>query len=169
MFITSKIPCSEHSHRFPNPMTKAAATKFLTDDLEQMGLTYIDLMLVHWPCVTAAETAAVWSAMEDMLESKQLRALGVSNFKQADIEALAASATVQPAVNQCSMAAGKTDDATLAYCQAHNITYEACERNRSLPSSLTLCGGGSGANALASFWQRAMLGLGRDRAGQLSA
>jgi diketogulonate reductase-like aldo/keto reductase len=35
------------------------------------------------------------------------------------------TATIVPAVNQCDMGVSKHDDATIAYCQAHNITYEA--------------------------------------------
>ena len=30
-----------------------------------------------------------------------------------------------PAVNQCDMSLKNHDDATIAYCQSHNITYEA--------------------------------------------
>jgi hypothetical protein len=84
-------------------------------------------MLVHWPCITAAETAAVWTALEGLLAVGKLKSIGVSNFKSADIETLMQTAKVVPSINQCPMAAGKgnTDVETLHYCKMHNITYEA--------------------------------------------
>ena len=104
LFITSKIPCSRRdSHKYPNPMTKVDAETYLAQDLKQMGLDYVDLMLVHWPCVTTAETAAVWTALEDMVAKNKTRAIGISNFQTADIEALYKTANIKPAVNQCSM------------------------------------------------------------------
>ena len=39
--------------------------------------------------------------------------------------ATARTTTTTPAVNQCQMSVGSHDDATLAYCQRHNVTYEA--------------------------------------------
>ena len=32
---------------------------------------------------------------------------------------------VTPSVNQCGMSVGSHDDATIAFCKAHQITYEA--------------------------------------------
>ena len=126
LFITSKIPCSRRGDaRWPNPMTAAEATRMVGSDLAQLGLDYIDLMLVHWPCITQAETAEVWAALEALVGAGKLLAIGVSNFEPADIDALISSATILPAVNQCAMAAGRVDSTGLAYCRAHNITYEA--------------------------------------------
>ena len=126
LFITSKIPCSQKTgKRYPNPMTKAAAAKYIADDLAQMGLEYIDLMLVHWPCITAAENAVVWEVLEEAVQKKQLKAIGVSNFKPSDLEALKKTQKVAPVVNQCRMSVGDVDKETIAYGKAHGITYEA--------------------------------------------
>ena len=38
-----------------------------------------------------------------------------------------------PAVNQCDMSATKHDDETIAFSQAHNITYEAFEAMHGCP------------------------------------
>lgn len=51
--------------------------------------------------------------------------VGISNFNSDQIESLLKTATVTPAVNQCDMGVSHHDDATIAYCQQHNITYEA--------------------------------------------
>ena len=53
------------------------------------------------------------------------RSIGVSNFVVSDLEAIAKTAKIPPAANQCSMHIGRHDDATIAYCKAHHIQYEA--------------------------------------------
>ena len=60
----------------------------------------------------------VWAVLEDMLAANRTRAIGISDFASADIEALMATAKTTPAVNQCSMGAGHTDTDTLAYVKA---------------------------------------------------
>ena len=98
-----------------------------------METDYIDLMLIHWPCVTAAENALVWEVLEQAVAAKQLKAIGVSNFKPTHLTALAKTQKIGPVVNQCEMNVGKTtinnvgnvDTATIAYGKAHGITYEA--------------------------------------------
>ena len=129
IFISSKIPCSRLNRplpypQFPNPMTEADATKYIAEDLKQMGVGYVDLMLLHWPCVTAAENAAVWRALEAAVAKGQIRAIGVSNFNASSIAGVLASATLPIAVNQCNMSAGNEDVATINYCKSMNITYE---------------------------------------------
>jgi diketogulonate reductase-like aldo/keto reductase len=85
----------------------------------------VDLALHHFPCSTAAENKAVWSGL---LEAKKIglaRAVGVSNYARKDLAALLAGGGEVPAVNQCLMSIGSHDDATIAFCKAHKITYES--------------------------------------------
>ena len=58
------------------------------------------------------------------------RAIGVSNYHAKQLEALKGEV---PAVNQCLMSVSLHDDATISYCQQHNITYEAYEAMRTCP------------------------------------
>lgn len=55
------------------------------------------------------------------------RSIGISNFNQAQIEAIMSdpSTTVKPAVNQCYMSLKQHDDATIQFCKGMNITYES--------------------------------------------
>ena len=53
------------------------------------------------------------------------RAIGVSNYKKADIDAVLSLNLGTPSVNQCSMSIGNHDDATIAYSKSKGITYEA--------------------------------------------
>lgn len=42
-----------------------------------LGLEYIDLMLVHWPCETDEQTLKTYKALEPMVKDGSARAIGV--------------------------------------------------------------------------------------------
>ena len=108
------------------PMTAAAAAEYIEANLAMLRTDYIDLMLLHHVCRTPAETAAVWSVLEDFKRRGSLKAIGVSNFVKADIEALATTATPGSiSANQCHFAVGQFDQATLASCVSHGIAVQA--------------------------------------------
>ena len=74
LFITSKLlECI------------TGAEHYIESDLKQLNTTYIDLMLIHAPVGDCAKT---WSVMEDYHAKGILRAIGVSNFNQRNIEGL---------------------------------------------------------------------------------
>lgn len=120
IFVTTKIPCFS---------SEEMAIAFVLDDLRQLRTPYVDLLLLHEPCDSHAGTAASWRALQ-LVRSKGLaRAIGVSNFGKADLDAAMQGARalggVPPAVNQCSMAIGHRDQPMLAYCAQLGISYEA--------------------------------------------
>ena len=45
-------------------MTKDLALGYIDELLAQLDTSYVDLLLFHHRCKTAAETAAVWEAFE---------------------------------------------------------------------------------------------------------
>ena len=140
LFVTTKVPCCP-----ANKWLKAAGgvpamclvlghntTAQIIHDLDTLGLQYVDLMLLHWPCDTFEETLATYQAMERMIAAGTAKAIGISNFNASMVDRIAAAATIPPAVNQCGFSiAGHTngtwgrDDATVAMCKKHGITYEA--------------------------------------------
>ena len=69
--------------------------------------------------------AATWQGLEQALAEGKTKAIGVSNMNHTDLALLLQTAKVVPAVNQCELSIGAHDDATIAFCQAHNIQYEA--------------------------------------------
>jgi len=129
LFITSKIPAGFGGPKDCSGGAEQAMATVKTN-LEQLNTTYIDLVLLHKPCHSAAENNALWKGLEQAKASGLVRAIGVSNYKAKDLMAL--QGTV-PAVNQCLMSVSLHDDATISYCQAHNITYEAYEAMRTCP------------------------------------
>ena len=121
IFITSKI----NPGRYDGSCTVANTVAAVQEDLKELNLPYVDLMLIHFPCPTLAQTKLAWQGLEQILQQKLARSIGVSNFKKDDLDAVLSLGGSVPALNQCAMSIGAHDDATIAYCKSLNITYEA--------------------------------------------
>merc|ERR1712146_407389 len=74
---------------------------------------------------------ALWAGMQMALARNLTRAIGVSNYKSADLEAL--DQKVKPSVNQCQMGIKVHDDDTIAYCQRNGIVYESYQAIKECP------------------------------------
>ena len=105
--------------------TTQSAMQKIKDDLQQLQTSQIDLLLLHFPCEKQEQNKAVWKALQMAHSVDLARAIGVSNFAKADLDAVASLGGQQPALNQCSMSIGSHDDATIKLCKSRNITYEA--------------------------------------------
>lgn len=110
IFLTSKL--------WNNARHAADVERALDESLSKLNTSYLDLYLIHWPChfesganqfpqTPAGEIALAdipisetWGAMEALLETGKVRAIGVSNFNQRRLEELLKTAKVVPAVNQ---------------------------------------------------------------------
>lgn len=113
VFITSKIPdCS-------------AAASSVDYDLKKLNTSYIDLLLIHSPIGLPGSCAKTWQVLEDYVAKGQLRSIGVSNFKPAQLQRIMDVATVPIAVNQIEYNVFSHDEETIGFCDKHNITVEA--------------------------------------------
>ena len=109
------------------------AVAAIDSSLATMGLDHIDLMLIHspqpWDDFRGGDYAegnrAAWRALEEALAAGKLRAIGVSNFQQADIESLLEGASVVPHVNQLLVHVGNTPAELIEYCTGKGILVEA--------------------------------------------
>ncbi|GAA5523691.1 putative oxidoreductase MSMEG_2408/MSMEI_2347 [Microbulbifer aestuariivivens] len=110
LFVVSKVWDTEQGARTADAFQRS---------LERLGLEYLDLYLVHWP--VPASTRQTWEAMESLYDDKKVRALGLSNFRKADIEQLASFARVRPAYNQLELHPYLTQQELVQYCQFHKI------------------------------------------------
>lgn len=101
------------------------------DSLKRLGLDYIDLYLVHWPCVEASRSdwqeinADTWRGFERMYKDGKLRAIGVSNYEKKHLEALEKTAEVMPMVNQLEFHPGFLQLDNVRYNQEKGILVEA--------------------------------------------
>ena len=127
LFVVSKV-AAEHK-------TYEAAMTGINETLEKKGLDYLDMMIIHspqpWVEVNQSDDRYVegnreaWRALEDAYKAGKLKAIGVSNFKQEDIESLLETATVKPMVNQILLHISNTPIELVEYCQKNGIAVEA--------------------------------------------
>nr|WP_145942763.1 aldo/keto reductase [Corynebacterium glyciniphilum] len=109
------------------------AVAAIDQSLETMGLDYIDLMLIHspqpWDDFRGGDYAEgnreAWRALEEAYKAGKLRSIGVSNFREDDLDNILENGSVAPHVNQILVHAGNTPSELIDYCASKNIVVEA--------------------------------------------
>jgi 2,5-diketo-D-gluconate reductase A len=71
--------------------------------LERLGLSYLDLYLIHWPVPARGLFVESWRALNELLEEGSVRAIGVSNFEPSHLAAVNEATGSTPAVNQIEL------------------------------------------------------------------
>ncbi|OJA08448.1 hypothetical protein AZE42_05048 [Rhizopogon vesiculosus] len=72
----------------------------IKNSVNSLGVSYVDLYLVHSPRLAVPDIPTCWAQMEKVKEDGLAKSIGISNFGVEDMEILIASAKVKPAVNQ---------------------------------------------------------------------
>ena len=76
LFVTSKISNSlANSDGSDTDWDRAIATH-----LDEIGLAYLDLLLIHAPFAVPRERLRLWHAMERAVDQGRVRSIGVSNL-----------------------------------------------------------------------------------------
>lgn len=127
LFVVSKV-AAEHKDY-------ASAAAGIDETLRKMGLDYLDMMIIHspqpWMEVNQSDNRYVegnreaWRALEDAYKAGKLRAIGVSNFLEGDIDSLWEAAEIKPMVNQVLCHIANTPLSLIEYCQGKGIVMEA--------------------------------------------
>ena len=144
LFITSKVGWCDGSALGYDEAVAQHET-----NLKELGLDYIDLLLVHWPAVTKGRSTssldaacktgdpagcrrATWEALlalRDKGVDGGALAVGVSNFEESHLkdldEVVGGNASRAPAVNQMEFSALFHDDALRSACEARGIVVQA--------------------------------------------
>ncbi|MBS1673602.1 MAG: aldo/keto reductase [Actinobacteria bacterium] len=110
-----------------------AAVAAIDESLRTMGLDYVDLMLIHspqpWADFRGGDYAegnrAAWRALEEAHAAGKFRAIGVSNFLEADIANILDGGSVGPHVNQILVHVGHTPTDLLEFCADRGIRVQA--------------------------------------------
>ena len=71
--------------------------------LGELGLDQVDLYLIHWPRPMRDDFVTIWKTFEEIAAGGRARAVGVSNFRPADLERIGAESPLVPAVNQIEL------------------------------------------------------------------
>ncbi|CAI9296590.1 unnamed protein product [Lactuca saligna] len=110
IFVTTKLWCNSAEGHLVLPAMKQS--------LQNLGLDYVDLYLIHWPlklnqeefelpipkeCIAAINIKDVWEGMEKCQILGLTKSIGVSNFAPRKIEEILSFAKIPPAVNQVEM------------------------------------------------------------------
>ena len=96
------------------------------ESLRRLGLTYIDLYLIHWPVQGIGNnTIEIWKAMVNLLREAKARAIGVSNFAIDDLKQILNDSDVVPAVNQVEFHPFLYQKDLLSFCKKNGTQLEA--------------------------------------------
>jgi diketogulonate reductase-like aldo/keto reductase len=116
LFITTKL--------WPSDFGYEEAKAAFALSLQKLGLEYLDLYLIHWP-KSYERNAASWRALEELYQAKQIRAIGVCNFKIHHLEHLFETATIKPMVNQVECHVELQNIFLQEMCLEHGIHLQA--------------------------------------------
>ncbi|KAG2751771.1 Aldo/keto reductase [Suillus brevipes Sb2] len=72
----------------------------IKNSLDKLGVSDVDLYLVHSPRLAVPDIPTCWAQMEKVKEDGLAKSIGISNFGVQHMETLMASAQIKPAVNQ---------------------------------------------------------------------
>jgi 2,5-diketo-D-gluconate reductase A len=95
LFVTTKVWNDDHGYD--------ATMRAFDTSMSNLGMEYVDLYLIHWPCARRGLFTDSYRAMETLYREGRVRAIGVSNFQPAHLERLLETAEVVPAVNQIEL------------------------------------------------------------------
>lgn len=128
-FVTTKLWSSDHQR----------VGQALDKSLQDLGLEYVDLYLMHWPVTLSPDTGAeygkedrkthvqgwdfcdTWREMEKLLSTGKAKNIGVCNFSTTNLEKLLATAKVVPAVNQTEIQPQLPQKKLNEYCKSKGI------------------------------------------------
>ncbi|MBC7725265.1 MAG: aldo/keto reductase [Burkholderiaceae bacterium] len=116
IFITSKLNNGFHA--------RADALAAFEGTMSALGVDELDLFLIHWPLPAVGDFVETWKAMEEILATGRVRAIGVSNFQAHHLQRLFDETGTVPAVNQIEVHPYLTQDALRAFNHEHGIATE---------------------------------------------
>ena len=114
LFITTKL--------WVQDATYEGAKEAIQTSLDNLGLDYLDLYLIHQPL---KDYVGAYRAMEEAYKEGKLKAIGVCNFYPARLADLCETVEVMPAVNQVELHPFFQQENALAVIKEYGVVPEA--------------------------------------------
>ena len=114
LFITTKLWVQDASYE--------AAKKAIQTSLDNLGLSFLDLYLIHQPM---GDYVGAYRAMEEAYKEGKLKAIGVCNFYPHRLADLCETVEVIPAVNQVELHPFFQQENALALMKEYGVVPEA--------------------------------------------
>ena len=114
LFITTKLWVQDASYE--------AAKKAIQTSQDNLGLSYLDLYLIHQPM---GDYVGAYRAMEEAYKEGKLKAIGVCNFYPHRLADLCETVEVIPAVNQVELHPFFQQENALALMKEYGVVPEA--------------------------------------------
>ena len=113
-FVTTKLWVQDASYE--------GAKAAIETSLRKLGLSYIDLYLIHQPM---GDYIGAYRAMEEAYKAGKLRAIGVCNFYPNRLADLCETVEIKPAVNQVELHPFFQQENALALMKEYGVHPEA--------------------------------------------
>lgn len=110
------------------------AVAAINGSLRTMGLDYIDLMIIHspqpWQHFGSEDrfeegNRQAWQALEEAYKAGKVKAIGLSNFTEYDIDNILSGCTVKPMVHQLLAHVTNVPTELIEYSQSKGMVVEA--------------------------------------------
>ncbi|MGC0318870.1 aldo/keto reductase [Kitasatospora acidiphila] len=124
LFLTTKL-WNSGTRDWSGQAGRDSVLREFDASLARLGTDYLDLYLIHWPRPMHGSYGNVWAAFEELLASGRTKAIGVSNFGQAELTHLFETTSVVPAINQVELHPHFPQRELRAFHADHGITTEA--------------------------------------------
>ncbi len=115
LFLTTKVSNLNQGYE--------QTLKSFEQSLKDLQTDYLDLFLVHWPLKN--HFFDTWKAIEQLYETKMVRAIGVCNFHQSHFELLKSRANIKPMINQIEIHPYLVQKELIEYLNKEQIAIEA--------------------------------------------
>lgn len=113
-FVTSKLWIDHFGYE--------KAKQGIDDSLNNLGLDYIDLYLLHQPL---GDVAGAWQALEEAQKAGKIKSIGVSNFRPKQLRKLESTSDVQPSINQIEISPWYQRTTDVCFLKKENVVPEA--------------------------------------------
>jgi diketogulonate reductase-like aldo/keto reductase len=115
IFVTTKLWNTDQG--FDN------AVRAFENSLQRLGLSYVDLYLIHWP--VKGKIVETWKAMIKILKDGKSRAIGVSNYSIDELKETLQISDIIPAVNQVEVHPFLYQKNLMDFCKNNGIQIES--------------------------------------------